>query len=117
MAFYDEMQGIASELLAEFKQGTIIYNHPGAVSGDAWNPVQGTAVPYTLDAASNGVSQEYVDGTSVLATDREVAAAVFGQTPTTSGTISMDGRVLQIVRVIKIPAAGTAVSWKMIVRA
>lgn len=115
--FYSQMQAVASQLLGRFKQGTIIYNQPGAVSGDDWNPTIGPDVTHTLDATANGVSEAYVDGTSVLATDKEVTAAAFGVTPTTSGTLSIDGQTLQIVRVWQVPAAGTPVAWKMIVRA
>jgi hypothetical protein len=70
-----------------------------------------------IDATVTGVSQQYVDGTSVIATDKMVTAAVFDVAPTTSGTLSVDGQVLQIVRAWQVPAAGTPVAWKMIVRA
>ena len=115
--FYSQMQGVASQLLGQFKQGVIVYNQPGEVTGPEWNPTVGEDIPHTLDATANGVSQEYVDGTSVLMTDKEVTAAVFGVTPTTSGTLSIDSQVMQIIRVWQVPAAGTPVAWKMIVRA
>ena len=111
------MQGVASQLLRQFKQGTIIYNQPGEVTGPEWNPTVGEDMPHTLDATANGVSQQYIDGTSVLATDKEVTAAVFGVVPSTSGTLTIDGQTLQIVRVWQVPAAGTPAAWKIIARA
>ena len=115
--FYSQMQGVASQLLGQFKQGTIIYNQPGEVTGPEWSPTVGEDIQHTLDATANGVSQEYVDGTSVMATDKEVTAAVFGVVPSTSGTLTIDGQTLQIVRVWQVPAAGTPAAWKIIARA
>jgi len=114
---YGKMQGTASRLMARFKQGTIVYTAPGTQSGPDYAPVFSDPVPYTLDATATGVSEEYVDGTQIIATDTEVTAAVFGAVPTSEGTLTIDGQALQIVGIKQIPAAGTPVVWKLIVRA
>ena len=111
------MQAVASQLLGQFKQGTIVYFHPGETTGPEWSPTADPDTPHTLDATAKGVSQEYVDGTSVIMTDIEVTASVFGVKPTLSGGMSIDGRLMQIIRVWQVPAAGTPAAWKMIVRA
>lgn len=115
--FYRRLQGTASKLLNQFQQGTIIYRQPGTTSGPAFDPVITDPVDHELDATANGVSQEYVDGTQVLATDKEITAAVFAVTPDSSGELVVDGQVLQIVRLWQVPAAGVVVAWKFIARA
>ena len=115
--FYREMQGVASDLLAEFSQGTVVYTITGAPTGPAWNPTPGAPVSYTLGATVQGVAKEYVDGTLILATDLQVTCAVFGAEPSLAGTITIDGKVCQIVRVDKVPGAGTVIAWRIFVRA
>ena len=115
--FYREMQGVASELLAEFSQGTVVYTITGAPTGPAWNPTPGAPVSYTLDATVQGVEADYVDGSLILATDKQVTCAVFGAEPSLAGTITIDGKVCQIVRVDKVPGAGTVIAWRIFVRA
>lgn len=117
MSFYADMQGVATELLGEFKQGVVEYIEPGEGGGDPWNPEPGEDTPYPVDAAVKGVSQEYIDGTYVLATDLEAIMSVFDVEPSNKGRLSVDGKELQIVKVMKIPAAGTTVAWRLIVRA
>ena len=103
--------------IREVMQGTITYNHPGAVTGPPSAPIQGAPTPYTLDATASGVGQQYRGSTLVIETDKEVTAAVFGVTPSISGTVTIDGVVHQIVMVKQVPAAGVPVAWKIIVRA
>jgi len=115
--FYLEMQAVASDVLGEFRQGVIRYIEAGPATGPAWNPTPGTDVSTTLDATASGVAAEYVDGKSVLATDLMVTAAVFDRAPTMSGRIEIDGKEVQIVKIMPKPAAGTVVVWNFICRA
>ena len=115
--FYREMQGVASELLAEFSQGTVVYTITGPSTGPEWNPTPGAPVSYTLDATVQGVAKEYVDGTLILATDLQVTCSVFAVEPSLAGTITIDGKVCQIVRVDKVPGAGVTIAWRIFVRA
>lgn len=127
--FYSEMQGVASELLKEFGQGQVVYTITGAPTGPAWNPTPGAPVSYTLDATVQGVAKEYVGaivqgagresvgGAMILATDLQVTCAVFGSEPSLAGTITIDGKVCQIVRVDKVPGAGVTIAWRIFVRA
>ena len=114
---YGKMQNTASRLIARFKQGVIVYTAPGTQSGPDYAPVITPGASYTLDATATGVSEEYVDGTQIIATDTEVTAAVFGAVPTSEGTLTIDGAVQQIVGIKQIPAAGTPVVWKIFARA
>lgn len=115
--FYAEMQGVAAELLSEFKQGAISYEIDGPATGPDYAPVPGATTSTPLDATSAGVSARLIDGTRIKAGDIVVTAAVFGDEPTLAGRIVIDGRVMQIVEVSAVPPAGTVLCWKIRVRA
>ena len=114
--FYGRLQGTASRLMAKFKQGQVVYTITGAPTGPEWNPTPGAPVSYTLDATVQGVEADYVDGSLILATDKQVTCAVFAVEPSLAGTITIDGKVCQIVRVDKVPGAGTVIAWRLICR-
>ena len=114
---YLEDQRMVSEEMASVSQGTVVYTITGAPTGPEWNPTPGTPVSYTLDATVQGVEADYVDGSLILATDKQVTCAVFGAEPSLAGTITIDGKVCQIVRVDKVPGAGTVIAWRIFVRA
>lgn len=117
MSIYERMQGRAKELMSRYAQGDVRYLEPGAKSGDPWNPTRGAETEHQLAATVRGVSQQYVDGTHILASDLEVRCAEFGTEPETAGHIQIDGERLEIVDVQAIPAAGTVVAWRLVVRA
>lgn len=114
---YGKMQSTASRLLSKFAQGVITYTPPPTIGGDPWNPTQTPSQPITINATAQGVAAEYVDGTTVLATDLQITSAVFGQEPSMAGKITVDGKMLQMIRVIPLPAAGEVIAWRCIVRA
>ena len=113
---YTAEQKEYAEQMKDVEQGVIVYLHPGAVTGDAWNPTVGASTSHTLSGYSKGVSQKYIDGTFIVSTDIEITTAAFAVSPVSSGTLTVDGSSLQIIKIIQIPAAGTAVAWKFIVR-
>ena len=115
--FYGRLQGTASRLMAKFKQGAVVYTITGPATGPEWNPTPGAPVSYTLDATVQGVEADYVDGSLILATDKQVTCAVFAVEPSLAGTITIDGKVCQIVRIDKLPGAGTVIAWRLFVRA
>lgn len=115
--FYGRLQGTASRLMAKFSQGQAVYTITGPSTGPEWNPTPGAPVSYTLDATVQGVEADYVDGSLILATDKQVTCAVFAVEPSLAGTITIDGKVCQIVRVDKVPGAGTVIAWRIFVRA
>ena len=117
---YARMQGTASRLLNRFAQGTVSLTRttPGSSSPSTpWIPGEATTVTYSLDATVKGVSKEFIDGTTIVATDLEVTAAAFGAEPEPGDTLSIDGKAVTILKQVRIPAAGTLVCWKWIVRA
>lgn len=115
--FYDEMQGIASELLTEFNQGTITYVAMTAGGGPADEPGEPIeTVTVFSGAVVRGVQFKYVRGSTVLSTDLQVTIPGGIVEPTPEGFFTADGVRLKIVEVHRIPATGTAVAYTIIVR-
>lgn len=117
---YAKMQATASRLLDRFAQGAVTLTKPGETTPgpNPWDPPVVTApVVYTLHAAVKGVSAQFVDGTTILATDLEITAAVFGADPAPPDKVEIDGKAVVVLKTIRVPAAGTVVAWKFIVRA
>ena len=118
MTIYDEMQKISSDLLTEFKQGTIslLQITPGVGPVDNPGPSTETIVPIP-GGVVRGVSYKYVKDGLAVSTDKTVVLPVVeGVTPSMRDFIIIDGVKHKIVQDISVPAAGTKVVWKFIVR-
>lgn len=113
MSFYTEMQAVATELLTEFKQGTVRYIASGTTSGPAYDPVIGSPMPYTVNATVRGVQQKYIQDGYISASDLQATVSVFDVEPTVSGTLEIDGAEKQIIQVDALPGAGTTVAWRI----
>ncbi len=118
MSIYDDMRGVASELFAEFKQGTVQYvpivTTPGTSPDEPGSSGKGT--PVTINATARPVSIKYVNGTTVVASDIQVAMPNDGTTPEMEGYMRIDGSDYKIIGIMPRPAAGTPVSWTVIVK-
>lgn len=117
MSIYDELTSVVSEVMSEFKQGSIklVSITPG--TGPADEPGEPTESLTTLDAVARGVSSKYVKDGLALASDLMVSAAVVaGVTPKNSDFIEIDSVRYKIVQIMNLPAAGTKLVWKFIVR-
>ena len=114
--FYENLQGTASRLLNQFKQGTIRYIQPGAPTGPDYDPHPGTPTPYTVDATVRGVEAQYVDNEFITSSDLQVVMAVFDVEPSVEGRVEIDGREHQVIRVRANPAAGVTVSYTVFVK-
>jgi hypothetical protein len=112
------MQAVASDVLAEFKQGIIQYVPVTTASGgspdESGTPTPGT--PVTIDAVARPVSTKYVDGTNILQSDKQVTMPADGTVPEMTGLIRIDGNDYEIIEILRRPAAGVAVSYTLIVR-
>lgn len=120
MTFYDDMAAVAADVLAEFKQGAVVLIRNTRAPADPstpWIPGAATPTSYTLDATVRGVSGEFVDGTEILATDLQVTSAVPPVVPSiATDTMTIDGRAVTILRIEQVPAAGTPVAYRFLVR-
>lgn len=116
---YSRMAGTATRLMERFQQGAVVLTRAETEEPDPatpWEPGAATETTFALKATVKGVSDQYVDGTTILATDLEVTCAVFGAAPLPSDKLTIDGRPVTVVRVMTVPAAGTPVAHKFIVR-
>lgn len=124
-SFYAEMQGIASGILAEFKQGTITLSRTTYAAGDPaepWEPGAPTTVTYTLDAVARGansreIGTSYENGTLVQASDLVVTCAVPAVEPLMTDKVIVDGKEHVIKGISRKPSAGIAVAYALFVGA
>lgn len=115
--FYQEMQGIASELLAEFDQGDIYYIALVPGNGPPDNPGPSTQVPYKIDAAARGVKYKYVMGGLALASDLQCTMAVRPDVvPDMKGKVRLGTIDYKIIQIMPIPPSGTTVAHRLIFR-
>jgi len=78
---------------------------------------------YTLDARVDGVAAEYVDGTTIRATDRmaivspkaRLAGAVVDVVPRMSDTLSIDGAPVVVKKIEAVPASGPAARFHIFI--
>lgn len=114
--FYLDMQNLAGDLLTEFNQGEIAYVIETPGSGPADNP--GSPTPVTTPfpgATARGVEFKYVSG-DVLVTDLQIVIPGGIVEPEPQGYFTVDGVRYKIVEIKRLPAAGTPVSFIVIVR-
>lgn len=125
MAFYDEMQDVAADVLKEFKQGVIKYIDIEPGSGPVDDPGEPVEKSYTLDGAARGVKYKYVQGGLAVASDLQVTSSVkatdennlqVSLNPKLNGFVEIDDVRYKIVQVLPKPAAGTTVAFTLIIR-
>lgn len=123
MSLYDDAQAVASDVLAEFKQGTITYIRVTPGNGPVHNPGPAVETSFTLDATARGVKFKYVQNGLALATDEQITSAVhpaliadFAAETVTRGFVTIDGKRRKIVQAIQKPSAGTPAVFVLIVR-
>lgn len=88
-----------------------------------WVPGAATTNVYTLDARVDGVIDDYINGSTILATDRMVIASpkasldgvVVDIEPRSSDVLSIDGEAVVIKEIKAIPAAGAAAMFHIII--
>jgi len=117
---YDDMRAaLSAELALASSQGSIVYHYSTYDNSTPWDPVETPADPVPVSGVVSGVSERYVDGSTVVATDLQCLLEVLpgGIEPTTAGTLEVDGSTYQIVRVDAIPSAGEPVAWRVFIRA
>jgi protoporphyrinogen oxidase len=124
MTFYEEMQGVASEILAEFKQGTVqlVKLLRGEVNPNTpWIPDEPVQEFHDLDATVStayveNASAAYQDGSLIEMSDLIVTCAVPSVPVSLADSITIDGKAHAIKQINVIPSAGTPVAFKIFVR-
>ncbi len=126
--FYAEMQGIANELLEEFKQATVKLVRTPLGGGPKFNPGVGIPVKYTFKGATvRGVSRQYIDGKDIIGTDMQAVLSVaqVDETgaavnppirPLVSDRLEINGEPYTIIADKTVPPAGVAVAYIFVFR-
>lgn len=113
-SLYGDLQGIASGILKEFRQGVIQITRTVTTPSNPstpWIPGEETTTTYTLDATARGVPTKFIDGTLIQASDLLVTAAVHPSiTPQMGDDLTIDGVSHAIKKIEPKPAAGTPVA-------
>lgn len=126
--FYEQMAGVANELLAPTSQGGLgqgvikLVKYTAVPPTNPWDlPAPPARTETTLKAAARGVSkefigQEYAPGNPIVATDLIIIVAPWGGTYEPGDSIEIDGRPTTVLRYDNIPAAGITSAIRFIVR-
>jgi hypothetical protein len=118
MTIYDDMQGIAQEVFADFKQGTVIYVAKTAGNGPVDDPGASTETQFTLVGQTvSGVSKKYVDNGLAIGTDLQIRMSFDSRfVPDNKGFFIVDGVRCKILQVDKVPAAGPTIAYVIPIR-
>jgi len=105
-------------LLAKFNTGVVEIGRPVTSPGAGEYDPPTTSNGWTLvDAVVTGVSQKYIDGETVVGNERQVmfkSPTAFDPAP--GDKFRIDGKVVAIVRLMPVLAAGDAVMTVALVR-
>ncbi len=135
MTIYDDMALVADDMLTEFGQGSVQLVRK-LRTGPPNNPVIGVETAWNLRAAVKGVSRKYLSDSSADTASRiteadlmivasPIATLEDGVTEINLSTIDpekmtdqvrIDGVLKSILRVVRIPAAGTVVVYNFVVK-
>jgi hypothetical protein len=129
MTFYDDMADVVADLLDPAELGAadgsivLVRRTVTPPEVDTWNAPEDSTASETLRAQAFGVSGELIgqpapelDGATILASDRRVIAALPAMGYEPGDMLSIDGKAVTVLRVDKIPAAGTPSAVRFIVR-
>lgn len=119
--------GIAVEVAAAFeevKQGVVVLQRTTFADPDPatpWIPGEETVVDYPLDAIASAVTVDqanakYIDGTTITTADIVLTCSVSPVVPAMTDTLTIDGAVRTIKKIIQVPAAGVPVLFKLFVQ-
>ncbi len=111
---YDRARATAERMISRFGQAGAI-RRAGAPTGDAWNPTPGTPIDHACNLVVLDYSAREIDGTLIRSTDRKIYVAALGLAiePTEADRVVIDGVALEIVNVMTLAPAGTAVYFEL----
>lgn len=119
--------GIAIEVAAAFeevRQGTVVLQRTTYAEPDPatpWIPGEETVVAYPLDAIASAVTVDqanakYIDGTTITTADIVLTCSVPPVVPAMTDTLTIDGAVRTIKKIVQVPSAGVPVLFKLFVQ-
>ena len=125
--FYDEMKAMAADLLKPadndgFGQGSIILRKIKITQGNGgpWDDSNQEEIDETLNGAVKGVEQDLIGkelgGSVIQATDQEAITTPPIMEYEAGDRLVVDGKERHIISYTPIPAAGTTVATRFIIR-
>ena len=117
MSLYDELQGVASEILDEFDQGGIKLIHlTYSTEGEPDEPGEPTETVYDLQGVAKGVQLNYEGNGFTASAEKEVIVRTRNDVvPNENDFIEIDGYRYKIIKDLSVPQAGTRCVWKFLV--
>lgn len=101
------MAAMADRLLSGAQQGRVVLSRTTRANGTMVEP---------LKAVVKGVAAQFVDNTTVRASDLEVLCTPPQIRPEPGDTAIIDGRNAKVLVATPIPAAGEPAVWRLIVK-
>jgi hypothetical protein len=126
MDAYSGLRELVVSTMETWKSGTIALTRTTNAAPDPETPwTQGapTTVVYDLDAVVRGASAEFIDGTTIVASDLMVVASPIARlagvptaiVPIMSDTLKIDGETKAIKAIKPAPASGPAAVFRIFV--
>ena len=112
--FYTEMQGVATELLSEFKTGVARLVRRARTAADAQRPydkADGAPAYTTLNGVVLTVDKKLVDNKRVFGREDMLVCAHPGFDIEGTDKVEIDGRERTIIKFKPKPGAGIRVCW------
>lgn len=114
---YDRIRASARRMLAKAKQGQVILTRETITPGEnRWDDPTISKEDEDLVAVVSGIAAEFVDGSTVLASDRQVLCAPPAMGIRPGDILTIDGKPVTLIRQVPIPAAGEPAALRVIVR-
>lgn len=115
--FYIEMQGVATELLEEFKTGVARLVRRTRTTPDNTRPLEKTngSPTYTvLSGVVITVDKKMIDNKVIFGREAMLVCAHPGFDPLTTDKVEVDGRERTVLALKSLPGAGVRVAWKIV---
>lgn len=122
MSLYSDLQGVATDLFEQFRQGdspdSLTYIEvTRAIGGTDANPGQPNETSHPIAGTTRNAQFKYVDGKTILATDLQISFGVQPFTPKVTDFFEMDGKRFNIAAVKPVPATGPVIAHVIFIRA
>lgn len=116
MTFYEDMRGVAEEMISEFGQTGAIRRT--TTSGPAYDP-ETVITDHACQLAVMQYTDDKIDGTLIMRGDKLVYLSTAGLTiePSTADILVIGGKVHAIVNIKPLSPAGLVVFWEVQARA
>lgn len=114
---YSRIKENHDQLMARYGQGAVTLTQSVTMPGaNEWDPPTTIETEEALDAIVSGVAQEFVDGSTIVATDVTVQCSVPSVLPEVGDYLKIDGKPHTVLIVHPLPGAGDPVAMRMICR-